>query len=436
MTIQSSLIAVDVFSRKTYKLQREVGDVLPKRRLAQKHQEELAELNSTGKLQKSAEWKMTDYFENREIFSILGIELTEHLTSQELLDEIQKHFQHDEYCKERLRCPRKAIKLLRHTLPLEVQEMLVLDELQVTLNSFIDEELQESFADVVYEIPVKGSKTKIVVYVLIELKTNSDKWTIFQVLKYIVRIWDNALKRAADEKQLESFLFPAVIPIIFHHGLRRFTAATELISLVHTLPGMEKYTVNFKSILLDITPLKDEEMPKDLELRVFFKILQTVFSKDVAERLIKLFCELKPHFDQPEISEEFQRGLFYTYTSAGNLKASGCEEVINFIKKEGDKNMVSALELWGIEKEMKGIAEGEAKGKAVGIAEGEARGETKGEAKGKIEMILKILTKRFQTVPSQIQDNILQMTDLEKLDELADFVLDCQSIDDLKNILK
>jgi hypothetical protein len=45
LLLSSSLIAVDVFLRKTYKLQREVGsDVLPKRRLAQKHQEELANL--------------------------------------------------------------------------------------------------------------------------------------------------------------------------------------------------------------------------------------------------------------------------------------------------------------------------------------------------------------------------------------------------------
>ncbi|MGL6196721.1 MAG: Rpn family recombination-promoting nuclease/putative transposase, partial [Thermoguttaceae bacterium] len=65
-------------------------------------------------------------------------------------------------------------------------------------------------------------------------------------------------------------------------------------------------------------------------------------------------------------------------------------------------------------------AKGEARGKAEGTAEGIAIGEAR--------KIARLLERRFDNVPSQLNDALLKIADLDKLDELFDFALDCQTL--------
>ncbi|MDR1493260.1 MAG: Rpn family recombination-promoting nuclease/putative transposase, partial [Planctomycetaceae bacterium] len=168
------------------------------------------------------------------------------------IPEFKKKFQHDSYCKEQLFNLKKARKLTRHLLPQNVQDIVDVDQLQVDVESYIDDDLKKLFADVVYRIPYKNSNESIVVYILIELKTQNDKWTIFQLVKYVVRIWDRELKLAENEKRLASFLFPTVIPVIFHHGDKKFTSPTELMKLVRVIKGLEQFTLNMNALLFDV----------------------------------------------------------------------------------------------------------------------------------------------------------------------------------------
>ena len=71
-----------------------------------------------------------------------------------------------------------------------------------------------------------------------------------------------------------------------------------------------------------------------------------------------------------------------------------------------------------------------------GIEQGIELGLTQGEAKGKVELILLILTKHFKTVPQLVQDRLLALTDLQELNQLADFALDCNSMAEFKNALR
>ena len=58
--------------------------------------------------------------------------------------------------------------------------------------------------------------------------------------------------------------------------------------------------------------------------------------------------------------------------------------------------------------------------------------ERKGHAEGAIEReakaVLRTLTKRFQSVPRPIEERILAIADLERLEKLAEFAYDCQSL--------
>ena len=63
-----------------------------------------------------------------------------------------------------------------------------------------------------------------------------------------------------------------------------------------------------------------------------------------------------------------------------------------------------------------------------GVAVGEARGEARGIIKKGREVLLKILRKKFNKVPRDVENTISKMTDPVALDSWAEHALDCQSM--------
>ena len=59
-----------------------------------------------------------------------------------------------------------------------------------------------------------------------------------------------------------------------------------------------------------------------------------------------------------------------------------------------------------------------------------------GKAEGKAELILHILTKRFKIVPLLVEEKLLALTNLDKLAQLADFAIDCQTLAEFENALQ
>ena len=68
--------------------------------------------------------------------------------------------------------------------------------------------------------------------------------------------------------------------------------------------------------------------------------------------------------------------------------------------------------------------------------EGKEEGEAKGEAKGKADLVLRILSKRFGSVSDQLKSKLFLLTDIARLDELADMSLDCVSLEEFEKALQ
>ncbi|MDR2116441.1 MAG: Rpn family recombination-promoting nuclease/putative transposase, partial [Planctomycetaceae bacterium] len=402
---------------------------------------------------------------------------------QKALDEFKKKYQHDAFCKSKLTNLRKARKFLKYILKPEVLELIDLSRLQIDPETYVDEELKRLYVDVLYRIPLKNSNEIIVVFILIELKTENDKWTIFQIVKYIVRIWDRefqAVESAAKapdateqaKQQFRDFLLPTIIPIIFHYGENKFTSPRELIELIRILKGMEEFTPNMKALLCDVTTIAPNSFPSDQELEVLFMTLQMVFSEDVADHLIAIFQKLQPTLHLKESQQEWYDAVYYATTSAKNFKRRDYIDLTKQIQKEGgipmSVSLLDELIAEGIAKAqvdfakvqadlakaqvdfakvqadlakaqaegetrgiVKGWAEGETrgivKGRVEGIAKGRAEGIVKGRAEGEAEMIIRILSRRLKSPPTSLQKKINSIQNLAKLDELADFALTCVS---------
>ncbi|MGL6225122.1 MAG: hypothetical protein ACRC10_00675, partial [Thermoguttaceae bacterium] len=76
----------------------------------------------------------------------------------------------------------------------------------------------------------------------------------------------------------------------------------------------------------------------------------------------------------------------------------------------------------------KSKAEGEARGIALGEARGEARGVAIGKARERAERVAEALDLRFDKVPYQLTEQILMMTDLDRLEKLFRLACKCTSL--------
>jgi predicted transposase/invertase (TIGR01784 family) len=80
--------------------------------------------------------------------------------------------------------------------------------LKLSNGSFIDADLAEHLADLVYEVEYAGDQASIIL--LFEHKSYQEDFPEWQLLRYMTNIWKEEQKQKKNSK--------IVIPIIIHHG--------------------------------------------------------------------------------------------------------------------------------------------------------------------------------------------------------------------------
>ena len=96
--------------------------------------------------------------------------------------------------------PRHAASQLRNLLPPALVAKIKWDTLRKRSDKFVDAQLTNRFSDVLFEVEINGQDALI--YVLFEHKSAPEKWTLLQLLEYMVRIWRAYLR---DQDKLHGF---------------------------------------------------------------------------------------------------------------------------------------------------------------------------------------------------------------------------------------
>ena len=73
-------------------------------------------------------------------------------------------------------------------MPSDVLEHIDLKTLTNQNGEYIDEKLKKDFSDLLYQVDIDGKKGYI--YILFEHKSYEDEKVIFQLLRYMSRIWE------------------------------------------------------------------------------------------------------------------------------------------------------------------------------------------------------------------------------------------------------
>ncbi|HEY6333555.1 MAG TPA: Rpn family recombination-promoting nuclease/putative transposase, partial [Blastocatellia bacterium] len=147
---------------------------------------------------------------------------------------------HDHFFKAMFERSVTALNFLVNYLPQAITRLLDLTTIEVVKGSFVDEELQERFSDLVYRVKMRSGGDAYV-YVLFEHKSAPDKWVAFQLLRYMLRIWE----RATPGKHGK---LPPIFPIVLYHGKTKWKIVKAFAGLIELEDAEQlvRYVPNFE----------------------------------------------------------------------------------------------------------------------------------------------------------------------------------------------
>ena len=165
-----------------------------------------------------------------------------------------------------------------------------------------------------------------------------------------------------------------------------------------------------RCLLFDVMTLNEKDLPEDLEIAVLIMVLQAVFRKDVAERLLAIYHKLRPKRHESRYRRLWEDCLYYAITSAKNFTREDSTDIVTEIRKTGETNMTTRYL----------------------IDELEERGEARGEANA----VLVFLKTRYGRVPKSTCDAVRAITDLKMLNKLTKLAAKCKTLEEFNKALK
>lgn len=252
-----------------------------------------------------------------------------------------------------------ASALLADHLPPATLAKLDLKSLRLTSGSFIDDELHETSSDLLFEVDRVDCDEKVLVYVLTDHKSYQDRMTPFQLLKYMVRIWENRLR---DGKPL-----CVIIPLVVYHGETRWTTSLTLDDIIQAPMEFRRYVPQFALDMLDLSDLSDEQLGKSEHLKPILLLLKYIRSPTLADRLVDLMRMIADLTEQGYGVDFLKTVVIYLATGTTQLNRGDLVDAVHItLKEQGESLMPTIAQQWAEEGRQKGRQEGRQEGKIEG----------------------------------------------------------------------
>lgn len=265
---------------------------------------------------------------------------------------------HDKYFKTILNEKEQAKSFIENYLPDHLVKAIDMESLKLLKDSFISKDLKEFYSDILYQVSLKGKKSYI--YVLIDHKTKADKSVIFQLLKYMIAIWEKEIKDNPNWKKL-----PAIFPMVFYHGKQNWKVKesfSDYINIDHK--ELKRYILDYKYILCDMSAYSDDEIKGEVLLRLSLLTFKHIFDNDLDwEKTLIKFTDVLSELSQTDRSLDYLKTfLLYLLNSAEISTESLKKTVEKSFSDEGGKLFMTAAE------KLKSL--GREEGREKGIEEG------------------------------------------------------------------
>jgi predicted transposase/invertase (TIGR01784 family) len=270
---------------------------------------------------------------------------------------------HDKFFRATMRFIEVAQDFFHYYLPKDIRQALDMNSIRLEPTSYVTEELQESFSDLVYSCNLAGEQAYV--SILVEHQSTAKKFMPVRVHHYLFNLLHEQLKTNGQT------LLPAVYGLVFYHGEETpYPYSMRLADCFNDPLGVMRRIFNDAIPLIDANQLSEEELKRQSWVGPMVRILKHIRDPELDGYLVDLMEDMAAlGLDQPTVSELIITLINYALI-AGKIK-----NIPRFLQESrrrlpasiGEKIMTFAEYF-----EAKGKLEGEAKGKLEGKLEAEA----------------------------------------------------------------
>ncbi len=320
---------------------------------------------------------------------------------------------HDAFFRAALAQLNLARDFLENYLPADASAGLDLERLEPLRDSFVDDELNDHFSDLLFRAPAKSGET-VLIAVLLEHKSYPEPQVALQLLRYMVRIWERA---SADGTPL----LP-VLPVVFYHGRPVWKVEEELHGLIAPPPWMTPFVPQFRYHLCDLNQLDDEQLLGAAQLRALMLTFKYIKRDELRERVRQIALLLEQISREPSGLEFCRQTLRYIMVGTTKISERELQESVTSAWEEGGQLMGTIAQTL-IER---GIQQGVAQGVAQGLENGRRQ-----ELLSGIELGLEL---RYGATGLALMPEIKRIARLETLSAVRDGIRTAQTPADLRQI--
>ena len=159
---------------------------------------------------------------------------------------------HDKFFKETFSRIDVATNFLEEFLPPDFVQKLNLPSLTIENNSFIDENLEEHFADILYTCQYsEGGKVKLVF--LYQHKSYKEDYPHWQLNQYMINVWQGGVKQKKEKPIV-------VIPIVIYHGREKWNYQPMRAYFDNLHEELLKFIPEFEYYLVDLNKVSNQQI--------------------------------------------------------------------------------------------------------------------------------------------------------------------------------
>ena len=265
---------------------------------------------------------------------------------------------HDEFFKYALGRPETARDFLSNALSPGVTALLDLATVELASGSFVDTHLRAHFSDLLYRVKLRDGHDAYV-YMLFEHKSYPEPQIAFQLLKYMVRIWERAMR--------DKTALAPIMPLVIYHGAEHWRIGRNFQALLSLSPELAPYVPEYRYWLYDLSEYTDDEIKGEVLLRTALLALKHIYDEDLAEKAPGILALLRNLAASQSGLEYLEALLRYLATGSSKLTDVDLERAVEAVfSAGGDEIMTTIYEKWV----QKGRLEGRLEGRQETLQEG------------------------------------------------------------------
>jgi len=245
-------------------------------------------------------------------------------------------------------------------LPAHLKPLCDLSTLQIESGSFIEEDLRQHYADIVYSLKI-GEQTGYV-YVLVEHQSDAPPLMPFRMLCYITGI----MKQHLNHKHKT---LPIVVPLVFYRGQRSpYPGPVDILDCFEQ-PELAKRIFLKPFTLIDLSIIPDEELRSHRDIALLEIVQKHIHTRDLLHGLIQdVIALIQRDGPAKDLIQAVFRYLFHEGECAHD------SALLEYIREHAPQYQEDVMTL-AQQFQQQGLQQGMQQGKQEGMQQGMQQGE-------------------------------------------------------------